>query len=111
MNNMSVQSAIPDFTMTSAQERELSIPTTAEIPSSFEMMSNQSVVTPTVKVEETSDYGTVKIVPPMQNNNDTFSFNNSSSFAFTNAGVVKNQPSGGGLPMTDTGMPLVNLIG
>lgn len=111
VNNMSMQSAIPDFSMTSAQERELSIPTNAvSIPTSLAMAANKSVVTPTVEMENNDDYGTVKIVPPTPvvglpaNDIDT------SSFSFGKNGVVNNSSSNG-MPVTDSGKPLVNLVG
>ncbi len=125
INNMNVQSAIPDFAMTSAQERELSIPTNAySIPSSLSLVANNSAVTPTVKFEEPSDFGTVKIVPPSPMNgmvpsgfdslspvNGTISLgidNSSSKFESDNSVKIS---AGSGMPTTDSGTPLINLIG
>ncbi len=98
-----VQSAIPDFAMTSAQERKLSIPTNSyAIPDSYSMI-NQSSVRPTVALEDTSDFGTVKVVPPEQS--DMSSNANASMFNF----VKRDEDNG--IPTTDTGMPLINLVG
>ena len=104
LNNISAQSAIPDFTTTSAEERKFSIPTNSRsIPTSLDMMTNQQAVAPSIKFEDTNDYGKVKIVPPepvvgiadnMQNNLTEISKQSSS-----------------GMPTTDTGKPLINLIG
>ena len=104
LNNISAQSAIPDFTTTSAEERKFSIPTNSRsIPTSLDMMTNQQAVAPSIKFEDTNDYGKVKIVPPepvvgiadnMQNNLTDSSRQSSS-----------------GMPTTDTGKPLINLIG
>ena len=96
-----VQTSIPDFTMTSAQEREFSIPTNSySIPSSYSMI-NQSEVKPTVDVNsDDDDYGKVKVVPPTQHDD---SLNNEVKFSRENNEF--------GIPMTDDGMPLINLIG
>ena len=104
LNNISAQSAIPDFTTTSAEERKFSIPTNSRsIPTSLDMMTNQQAVAPSVKFEDTNDYGKVKIVPPepvvgiadnMQNNL-----------------TESSKQSSSGMPTTDTGKPLINLIG
>lgn len=104
LNNISAQSAIPDFTTTSAEERKVSIPTNSRsIPTSLDMVSNQQAVAPSVKFEDTNDYGKVKIVPPepvvgiadnMQNNL-----------------TESSKQSSSGIPTTDTGKPLINLIG
>ncbi len=111
ISNMSVQSAIPDFAMTSAEERKLSIPTNSvSIPSSLAMAANQSAVKPTVDIESHDDYGTVKIVPPTPvvglSNNDV----DMSNFSFGKNGVTKGT-SKDGMPVTDTGKPLVDLVG
>ena len=67
------------------------------------MVSNQQAVAPSVKFEDTNDYGKVKIVPPepvvgiadnMQNNL-----------------TESSKQSSSGMPTTDTGKPLINLIG
>lgn len=104
LNNISAQSAIPDFTTTSAEERKFSIPTNSRsIPTSLDMMTNQQAVAPSIKFEDTNDYGKVKIVPPepvvgiadnMQNNL-----------------TESSRQSSSGMPTTDTGKPLINLIG
>ena len=97
-----VQSAIPDFTMTSAQERELSIPTNSySIPSSYSMI-NQNTVMPTVEIETDDDFGKVTLAPPDQSDKPRDA--GASIFTFSN----KND---NGVPTTETGMPLINLVG
>ena len=97
-----VQSAIPDFTMTSAQERELSIPTNSySIPSSYSMI-NQNTVMPTVEIGTDDDFGKVTLAPPDQSDKPRDA--GASIFTFSN----KND---NGVPTTETGMPLINLVG
>lgn len=111
MNNINLQSAIPDFAMTSAQERELGAPTNSfSIPSALDIAANQSAVRPTVSVEKTDDFGKVTIAPP-----DGASDVMSSSFGFSNQNGGSNGKNGisagSGMPTTSSGKPLINLVG
>ena len=61
------------------------------------MVANQSTVAPTVKLENnTDDYGSVRIAPPVENN-----LSQSSNNMQNNSSVV---------PRTDSGIPLINLV-
>lgn len=100
--NSGVQSAIPDFTTTSEQERRMGIPTnTYEIPDTYSLI-NQSSVKPTVAFEETSDYGSVRVVPPQDN---------MVSGGVTPMFNLNNKGNSGGIPTTDSGVPLINIVG
>lgn len=111
MNNMGIQSAIPDFTMTSAQERQISIPTNAQsIPTSVDIAATKSAVLPSIKMEQESDYGKVKVVPPEPVAGVTTGDSGLPMFTFDSDGV-KNVSSASKMPTTDTGKPLVNLVG
>ncbi len=99
LDNQLVKSALPDFATPSRDE-------TAEpfnpnqflnVPSALDMVANQSTVAPTVKLENnTDDYGSVRIAPPIENNHSQPSNN-----IQNNSSVV---------PRTDSGIPLINLV-
>lgn len=108
INNMSAQSAIPDFAMTSAEERNLSIPTNSvSIPSSLAMVANQNAVKPTVDIESNDDYGTVKIVPPIP----VVGLPNTGMPEYSLEKDGSSNVPKGGVPVTDSGRPLVDLVG
>ena len=66
LNNMSVQSAIPDFTTSSKDEDDFFVPqNTYEIPTTKDIVASKSAVSPTIDLgAQVSDYGKVTIAPP-----------------------------------------------
>ena len=66
LNNMSVQSAIPDFTTSSEDEDDFFVPqNTYEIPTTRDIVASKSAVSPTIDLgAQVSDYGKVTIAPP-----------------------------------------------
>lgn len=66
LNNMSVQSAIPDFTTSSKDEDDFFVPqNTYEIPTTRDIAASKSAVSPTIDLgAQVSDYGKVTIAPP-----------------------------------------------
>ena len=91
---------VPDFATTSEQERRMGISSDSyEIPDTYSLI-NQNAVSPTVSFEETSDYGKVRVVPPQENmsNGATPMFN------------LNNRGTSNGIPTTDSGVPLINIV-
>lgn len=94
-------STIPDFATTSEQERRMGLSSNSyEIPDTYSLI-NQNAVSPTVSFEETSDYGKVRIVPPQEN---------LSSNAVTPMFNLNNNGTSNGIPTTDSGVPLINIV-
>ncbi len=121
LDNNIVQSSLPDFVSPSKQEidndqdQEFNPSKFLNVPSTLDMVSNNSVVTPTVQLEtNVSDYGTVKIVPPVENNissNDSFGFSTLGTESVTESTDNFVQPSNNNMvPKTDTGVPLINIV-
>ena len=100
LDNQLVQSALPDFTTSSAEEKriaELREEQFFNVPSTIDMVANQSVVTPTVQLDnnKAEEYGAVKIAPPVE----------------TSAPASGGMTNSAGIPVTDKGVPLINLVG
>lgn len=99
LDNQLVQSALPDFTTSSSDEREMNELRSGQyfnVPSTMDMVASQSTVSPTVQLNNNTDeYGSVRIAPPVENNQ-------SSSVNTVNES---------GIPVTDKGVPLINLVG
>ena len=99
LDNQLVKSALPDFATPSRDETAESFNPNQflNVPSALDMVANQSTVAPTVKLENnTDDYGSVRIAPPVENNSSQPSNNMQN-----NSSVV---------PRTDSGIPLINLV-
>ncbi len=99
LDNQLVKSALPDFATPSRDETVESFNPNQflNVPSALDMVANQSTVAPTVKLENnTDDYGSVRIAPPVENN-----LSQSSNNMQNNSSVV---------PRTDSGIPLINLV-
>lgn len=99
LDNQLVQSALPDFATPSKEEKEdvFNPNQFLNVPSALDMVANQSTVSPTVKLENNvDDYGMVRVAPPVENNPSQPSNNMQN-----NSSVV---------PMTDSGIPLINLV-
>ncbi len=106
MDNVNLQSAIPDFTTTSEDERAGIVPQNSfTIPSSLDIAANQTAVVPTVDVnKKDDDYGTVRIVPPNLNESNSDGDNSGNSFFGGSGG------SNSTIPRTDSGTPLVTIV-
>lgn len=99
LDNQLVKSALPDFATPSRDKTAESFNPNQflNVPSALDMVANQSTVAPTVKLENnTDDYGSVRIAPPVENNPSQPSNNMQN-----NSSVV---------PRTDSGIPLINLV-
>ena len=99
LDNQLVKSALPDFATPIRDETAESFNPNQflNVPSALDMVANQSTVAPTVKLENnTDDYGSVRIAPPVENNSSQPSNNMQN-----NSSVV---------PRTDSGIPLINLV-
>lgn len=99
LDNQLVKSALPDFATPSRDKTAESFNPNQflNVPSALDMVANQSTVAPTVKLENnTDDYGSVRIAPPVENNSSQPSNNMQN-----NSSVV---------PRTDSGIPLINLV-
>ena len=99
LDNQLVKSALPDFATPNRDETAESFNPNQflNVPSALDMVANQSTVAPTVKLENnTDDYGSVRIAPPVENNSSQPSNNMQN-----NSSVV---------PRTDSGIPLINLV-
>ena len=99
LDNQLVKSALPDFATPSRDKTTESFNPNQflNVPSALDMVANQSTVAPTVKLENnTDDYGSVRIAPPVENNSSQLSNNMQN-----NSSVV---------PRTDSGIPLINLV-
>ena len=99
LDNQLVKSALPDFATPSRDKTVESFNPNQflNVPSALDMVANQSTVAPTVKLENnTDDYGSVRIAPPVENNSSQPSNNMQN-----NSSVV---------PRTDSGIPLINLV-
>lgn len=99
LDNQLVKSALPDFATPSGDKAAESFNPNQflNVPSALDMVANQSTVAPTVKLENnTDDYGSVRIAPPVENNSSQPSNNMQN-----NSSVV---------PRTDSGIPLINLV-
>lgn len=99
LDNQLVKSALPDFATPSRDKTAESFNPNQflNVPSALDMVANQSTVAPTVKLENnTDDYGSVRIAPPVENNSSQ-----SSNNMQNNSSVV---------PRTDSGIPLINLV-
>ena len=99
LDNQLVKSALPDFATPSRDKTTESFNPNQflNVPSALDMVANQSTVAPTVKLENnTDDYGSVRIAPPVENNSSQPSNNMQN-----NSSVV---------PRTDSGIPLINLV-
>lgn len=132
LDNSMVQSALPDFSAVNQQnnnESNFDPNQFLSVPSTLDMVSNNSTVSPTVKLEErVNDYGTVRIVPPTEdstdnnlgssfglgnnsNMNDSFSQIGPANNGFvqnTNMNMANNNSSM--VPTTDRGVPLINIV-
>lgn len=99
LDNQLVQSALPDFTTSSADEREMNELRSGQyfnVPSTMDMVASQSTVSPTVQLNNNTDeYGSVRIAPPVENNQSS------------SANTINES----GIPVTDKGVPLINLVG
>ena len=99
LDNQLVKSALPDFATPIRDETAESFNPNQflNVPSALDMVANQSTVAPTVKLENnTDDYGSVRIAPPVENNSSQ-----PSNSMQNNSSVV---------PRTDSGIPLINLV-
>ena len=99
LDNQLVKSDLPDFATPSRDKTAESFNPNQflNVPSALDMVANQSTVAPTVKLENnTDDYGSVRIAPPVENNPSQPSNNMQN-----NSSVV---------PRTDSGIPLINLV-
>ena len=93
--------SMPDFATTSDQERRMGLSSEVyEIPDTYSLI-NQNAVSPTVSFEENSDYGKVRIVPPQDN---------LSSNTVTPMFNLNNKGTSGGIPTTDSGVPLISIV-
>ena len=85
LDNSMVQSALPDFSTPSQpsnNESSFDPNQFLSVPSTLDMVSNNSTVSPTVQLENNKDdYGSVRIAPPVENN---ISNNLGSNFGFEN---------------------------
>ena len=85
LDNSMVQSALPDFStpsQPSSNESSFDPNQFLSVPSTLDMVSNNSTVSPTVQLENNKDdYGSVRIAPPVENN---ISNNLGSNFGFEN---------------------------
>ena len=100
LDNQLVKSALPDFTTSSAEEAKLNEQREEQyfnIPNPAQMFVNQDVVSPTVPLEKEKieEFGTVKVAPP-------------SEVSVPLPGGMSNNM---GVPVTDKGVPLINLVG
>lgn len=99
LDNQLVQSALPDFTTSSSDEREMNELRSGQyfnVPSTMDMVASQSTVSPTVQLNNNTDeYGSVRIAPPVENNQSS------------SANTINES----GIPVTDKGVPLINLVG
>lgn len=100
LDNQLVQSALPDFTTSSADERRMNELRSGQyfnVPSAMDMVASQGTVAPTVQLNNNAadEYGSVRIAPPVENNSVP-------SATMTNEA---------GIPVTDKGIPLINLVG
>lgn len=99
LDNQLVQSALPDFTTSSSDEREMNELRSGQyfnVPSTMDMVASQSTVSPTVQLNNNKDeYGSVRIAPPVENNQSS------------SANTINES----GIPVTDKGVPLINLVG
>lgn len=99
LDNQLVQSALPDFTTSSADEREMNELRSGQyfnVPSTMDMVASQGTVAPTVQLNNNTDeYGSVRIAPPVENNQSS------------SANTINES----GIPVTDKGVPLINLVG
>ena len=100
LDNQLVQSALPDFTTSSADERRMNELRSGQyfnVPSAMDMVASQGTVAPTVQLNNNAadEYGSVRIAPPVENNS-------APSATMTNEA---------GIPVTDKGIPLINLVG
>ena len=100
LDNQLVKSALPDFTTSSAEEAKLNEQREEQyfnIPNPAQMFVNQDVVSPTVPLEKDKieEFGTVKVAPP-------------SEVSVPLPGGMSNNM---GVPVTDKGVPLINLVG
>ena len=99
LDNQLVQSALPDFTTSSSDEREMNELRSGQyfnVPSTMDMVASQSTVSPTVQLNNNTDeYGSVRIAPPIENNQSS------------SANTINES----GIPVTDKGVPLINLVG
>ena len=100
LDNQLVRSALPDFTTSSADEEKLKEQSGEQyfsIPNPAQMFVNQDVVSPTVPLEKENieEFGTVKIAPPVA----------------ANVPLPGGMSNSMGVPVTDKGVPLINLVG
>ena len=88
LDNSMVQSALPDFSapsQPSSRESSFDPNQFLSVPSTLDMVSNNSTVSPTVQLENNKDdYGSVRIAPPTENNvsnnlGNNFDFGNNSN--------------------------------
>ena len=138
LDNSMVQSALPDFSapsQPSSSESSFDPNQFLSVPSTLDMVSNNSTVSPTVQLENNKDdYGSVRIAPPTENNvsnnlGNNFDFGNNSNLnmndGFSQLGLadnnnnnnfVQNQnmntPNNNSsmVPTTDKGVPLINIV-
>ena len=137
LDNSMVQSALPDFSapsQPSSSESSFDPNQFLSVPSTLDMVSNNSTVSPTVQLENNKDdYGSVRIAPPTENNvsnnlGNNFDFGNNSNLNMNdgfsqmgpadnnNNNFVQNQnmntPNNNSsmVPTTDKGVPLINIV-
>lgn len=137
LDNSMVQSTLPDFSslsQTSNEEASFDPNQFLSVPSTLDMVSNNSTVSPTVQLENNKDdYGSVRIAPPTENNvsnnlGNNFDFGNNSNLNMNdgfsqmgpadnnNNNFVQNQnmntPNNNSsmVPTTDKGVPLINIV-
>lgn len=137
LDNSMVQSSLPDFSapsQLSSSESSFDPNQFLSVPSTLDMVSNNSTVSPTVQLENNKDdYGSVRIAPPTENNvsnnlGNNFDFGNNSNLNMNNGfsqmgpadnnnnNFVQNQnmntPNNNSsmVPTTDKGVPLINIV-